>query len=450
MNCDSWHPSPKKLNTLRNISGRLAKLMLFISCLAVYALPAMAQERTNTANESTSIDPNDPAVLTESQVIQAALNYSKTLNSLSTNVEIAGYRLKSAGWMENPELRISDVSTSYFNAEIDELRVGLRFRFPQFGELGEEKQQARVDLWELKVDQARYRHALITKVRKDMANVFLFDQLVEIAEKKVAKADERIHIIERLVETGDRSILYLTKAKLWQQESNNDLARAQQNQRLARLELANVTGIPQQTSLVHTELLELNVNLDELIQLAYDHRPEIEFVHQTIALARQRKQLEYMKLVPSINFVEISYHAERPGDEDWTEFMAGINIPLFNWNLGNIKATQLAVKKSRNELDAAKELIAEQVRSSFLIFKDVWLDWITFRSSTLEIIETATHVINQAKQHGTLMPDDVVDMEWTIFDTKVILAEKEREAVHALYDLYFALGIEDDALILNR
>ncbi len=381
-------------------------------------------------------------VLTEQQVIELALKCSRKLQSLGTNVAIADYRLKSSGWLRNPELRISEVSTRYYTEEFDELEVGLRFRLPRLGELGEEKQEARVDLWDRKVEEARYRQEFIARVRKDYADVLMYDQLAEIAKNRVAKADERIVIIEKLVQLGRRTIVYYTKAKMWHAESKNDLALALQNQGLARRKLAKRTRMPEDTPLAPQELPEVTQELDDLIKLAYENRPEIGLVQQRIELAYKQQKFEYLKLIPWFNFIDLSYHVEKQRREDWGEFRAGINLPLFDWNIGNIKATNLAVKKKEDESEAIRESIAEEVRAAYIKYKDLLLDWKTFNASAEELIANATALVSEARQHETLMPDEVVEMEWTIFDTQKLLAEKRREVAHALADLYFAIGIE--------
>jgi len=402
-----------------------------MTILIIFSTPLFPQSGTSS---------NDGTAMTEQQVIELALKYCRKLQSLSTNVEIANYRLNSSGWIRNPELRLSDISTRYYTEEFDELRVGLRFRLPKLGELGEEKQQARVELWDRRVQENRYRQEFIARVRKDYANVLMYDQLAELAQKRVAKADERIRIIEQLVELGSRSVVYFTKAKMWHAESKNDLSRALQNQGLARRKLAKRTSIAENTSLILEDLPEVTQDQDELIKLAIEKRPEIELVQQRIELANKQQKFEYLKLVPWFNFIDISYHVEQDRNRDWGEFMAGINLPLFNWNIGNIKATHLAVKKKEDESDAVRESIEDEVRSAYIIYKDLLLDWQNFKSSAEELISSAAAVINEAKQHETLMPDEVAEMEWTIFDTQKLLAEKRRELAHALIDLYFAIG----------
>lgn len=396
---------------------------------------------TDTA-KAVNLTVYDGVALTEQQVVELALKYSRKIQSLSTNVAIANYRLNASGWLRNPELRISDVSTRYYTQEFDELRAGLRFRLPKPGELGRAKQQARVELWDRRVEEIRYQQEFIARIRNEYADVLMYDQLAELAQKRIAREEERIRIVQQLVALGNRTVVYFTKAKVWHADSKNDHARALQNQRLARRKLAKRAHLAEDTPLVMEALPEVTLDLEELIKLAINNRPEIERVQQRIVLANRQRKFEYFKLIPWPNFIDISYHIEKERHRDWGEFMTGIDLPIFNWNIGNIKATTLAVKKKEDELAAIKESIEEEVRSAYIVYRDLLLDWQTFQSSAKELIADAATVVDQAQQHTTLMPDEVLEMELTIIDTQKLLAEKRCNLAHALVDLYYTIGIE--------
>ncbi len=392
--------------------------------------------------EKINLQTSTDKALTERQVIEFALANSRRLRSLNTNVEIAKYRLNSSGRIRNPELRLSEISSRYYTDQSDELRVGLRWRIPKLGELGEEKQQARVRLSDRRVREIRYSHELIAKVRRSYASVIMYDQLEEIAQTRVMVENERIKTIENLVEFGHRSIVYFTKAKMWHAESESDYARAIQRQGLARRRLTKRAGIAEDTPLVWEELPEIEQDLDHLVMIAYENRPEIDLVQHRIELAVKQNNYERYKLIPWPNFIDISYHIEEPDRRDWAEFRIGISLPFFNWNRGNIKATNLAVKKKEDEYNAIRESIADEIRSAYAIYKDLALDLRNFKRNSDNLIFDANKVIAQAKKHETLMPDEVMEMELTILDVNKLLSEKRRDLAHALIDLYYALGIE--------
>ena len=380
--------------------------------------------------------------LSEQAVIDSALKNSRKLQFLNTNVEIAEYRLKSSGLVDNPELRIRDISTRYYTQEFDEMSIGLRWQFPKPGQLGEEKQEADVRFWERKVDEIRYRQELIARVRRTYADVILYDQLVKLAQKRVELEDERINVIEKLTNLGRRSIVYFTKAQMWLAEAKNDYTRALQNQVLARRRLAKRTGIPEDTPLIYEELPEVTQEVEQLVDIAYANRPEIKLIDQRIELANKQNKLEHLKLLPWPNFVEMSYHREKQRYEDWGELRMGIYLPIFNWNIGNIKATALAVKKKEGESDAIRESIEEEVRTAFIAYKDLLLDFNNFQENSKNLINNAQKVITQANKYSALLQDEVYEMELTIIDTKKLLSEKRCNLVHALMDLYYTMGIE--------
>ena len=101
------------------------------------------------------------------------------------------------------------------------------------------------------------------------------------------------------------------------------------------------------------------------------------------------------------------------------------------------------MKRKELESEAIREEIEYEVRDAYSIYQDFLLDWKTFRQEVEKLISQAESMVDQAKKHDTLNPDEVIEMELTIIETNRILAEKRREIARALIDLYFALGIED-------
>ena len=412
--------------------------------LIVFLTPFSAQAQSKLENvDQDTLNNSKVLRLSEQDVVDMGLEYSRKLKSFNTKVEIAEYRYESAGLIQNPELRLSDVSTRYLNEEFDELEVGLRWKTPELGELGEKKQQAQVNIWERKVQQIRYQQQLVSRIRRNYATVLMYDEQAKLANERILKENERLNVIKYMVELGDRSIVYFTKAKMWHAEGKNDYTRAIQKQSLERRELANRSGIPEQAEFILSDLPEIVQDIDELIDLAIENRPEIELVQQRIELAVSQNDYEQQKRIPWLSFAEFSYHKDKNSSKDWGEFKMGISLPIFNWNSGNVKATDLAVKNKEDESEAIRESIDDEVRFAYTVYKDLLLDWKNFQLYTDEIISNTQTIVNQAKEHKVLMPDEVMEMELTIIETKKLLSEKRRNLAHAIIDLYYAIGIEN-------
>lgn len=418
-----------------------------IFCIIISPFYLFAQSSENIKNGQIVLSDEHSAKkmlnsITEQQAIELALIQSRELKSRDTNVQIADYRFHSAGKINNPVFRLSEVSTKYYTDEFDELRIGLRWKPPDIGELAEEKQQAQVRLWDRKVTAIRYRHRLVARVRRNYANLLMYDQLAELAQKRVAFENQRIEIIDQMVDLGRRTIVYQTKAKMWLAESKNDVARTIQSKNLARRKLYKKTGITEDVILIEEKLPEITQNLEELIAIAFKNRPEIELVQQRIQLAISQKDLEFYKLLPWFSFIDMSYHKEGGQRKDWGELRLGVNLPIFNWNLGNIKATNLAVKRKEGESDAIREAIEDEIEDAYILYKDILLDWKNFSRDANNMISDAKSVVEEARRHETLQADEVLEMELTIIETEKILCEKRRNLAYALVDLYYILGIE--------
>ncbi|MCK5148855.1 TolC family protein [bacterium] len=391
-------------------------------------------------------------VITVDEAIHQALNNSRRMESLYTNTQIAEYRYKSSGKLNNPELRYKEETPKRFFDNFNEHRIGIRWQPPRIGELSEDRQQARVEVWDRKVNEIRYRHQLIARVRRSYTSVIMYDMLADLEKQRLALEDERIKVINQMVTLGRRSVVYQTKARMWHAESQNDYLRAVQNKKMARRKLARRCGIDENIRLTayDTDLPVISVDMDSLSTLAFLNRPEIKLVKQRIRLAEKQKFYETMKLIPWPSFVEYSYRFDR--DKvfyDWDEsreknreLRVGINLPIFDWNIGNIKATRLAVKRKEGQSEAIKESIENEVRDAFAIYSDLLLDWQNYSKDARELIADAMSIITEAKVHQTLMPDEVNEMELTLIETRTLLARKRRNLAHALIDLCYTLGLE--------
>ena len=393
---------------------------------------------------------NGPDIITEDQVIKLVQQNSRQLKCLTTRDQVEEFRVKSSGWFQNPELRLSEESDRYMSNDYKELELGLRWRLPRPGELGKEKQNARVRLWEQKVETIRHQQRIIFKIRKEYANVLMYDAIAQLEKQRLDKEKERLDIIDSLVKLGQRTIVYSIKAKIWEAESENDFVCVKNNQGLARRKLANQTGIPENAMLAPQDIPEYTPDVNQLIEIAFNYRPEMELVEQRIELAKRQNKFEKFKLIPWPTFIESSYHIEDKHDKNWNEFRIGLSLPLFNWNRGNIKATNLSVQNKECEYESIRETIKDDVHSAFIIYQELLSDWQNFKKSSDELISNVEKLLEQTENHETIMPDEILEMELAVIKTKKLLCEKKCNLCHALYDLYYAIGIGNDGNVNNE
>jgi outer membrane protein TolC len=420
-------------------------LFFLSSCVAwVVSVAAEFQQEISEPAEISHVS----ETINDIQAVELALTMSKKRESLETNVHIAEHRLDSAGGINNPELRLSDITNRYFSDEPNELRVGLRWRSPRYSELSEEKQRAAVQLWEKKVLADRYKSRLINRVQRAYANVLMLDEQVELAGKRLDLETKRLEIVEQMVDLGRRSVVYMSKSRIWLSESRNEHIKLVKKQGDARRKLANMTGLTANAVLEPQILPEITDNLDRLLAIALENRSETRLVQEKKELAVQKRNLERGKNIPRPRFIDLSYHTQEQ-DDNWTELRIGIEIPLFNWNRGNIRAMNLAVEKRESETEAIREVIKAEVRDALNQYRDDFIDWQNYEQVAFEMIKNTKTLINQVKEHDNLPPDEVMELELMIIETRKTLSEKRRRMAYSLFDLFYILGLEDPSRILD-
>ena len=379
--------------------------------------------------------------LTTEEAVGLALTNSRQLQSLDTRVEIQDYRSHSTGWIDNPEIRVRSLSTRSVDESFDELEVGIRWRPPALGEAAEEQQQDQVLLWEKKVEARRARDWLASRVRRACADVIMHRELVRIAAARVDNEAKRISQIKTMVDLGRRSIVYYTKAKMMVSEARNEHTRHLQALREEERRLQRLTGASSGIDVVFEPLPEMNRDQEKLLTIAYAHRPEVPLVEARQRLAVKQHQRERRRRLPWLSFVEVSRHREQ-GAGDWNELMFGVELPLFGRNGGRSKATQLGIARKEAQSLAIRERIEDEVYDTFSAYDEALLAWQLARDDGQLLIEEASRVIAEASAHGTIHADEVLELERTIMDARVIIASRQRELAHAVCFLWYVLGIE--------
>lgn len=383
----------------------------------------------------------DGTSLTTEEAVDLALKNNLQLRSLNTNAEIQDYRRHSAGSIDNPELRVRNLSRRSLEESLDELEIGIRWRPSALGEAAEEQQLDQVRFMERKEEARRARDWLASRVRRACADVIMYRELVSLAEARVDNETRRISQIKTMVDLGRRSIVYYTKAKIMVSNAKNEHSRLLQALREEERRLQRLTGVSSAIDVVSGPLPEVNPNREELLAIAYAHRPEVPLVEARQRLAVKQHQRELWRRWPQLSFVEVSHHWEQ-GADDRYELMFGVELPLFNRNGGRIKATRLGITRKEDQSLAVRERIEDEVYDTFSAYDQARRAWEIARDDGQLLIAEASHVIDEATAHGTVPADEVLELERTIMDARTIVVQRRRELLHAIYFLYYALGIE--------
>ncbi len=380
-------------------------------------------------------------VMTEAEAVKLALKNSRKLESLDTSIDIQQNRLDSATSVDNPELRIKHLSTKYLTDSFDELAIGLRWNVPRLGELSLRKQSAMVRYREAQVDKAVAMLVLCRKVRKTYADIIYHQALVNIIENRIRIELQRIKQIEKMANIGRRSIVYFAKAKMWLEDAKSESAKISKRLMQSHHKLQRLTGMDAALILVSEDLPQIDCDEEQLTRIANENRSELDLFRERMLLAEKEHNMQRYKLIPWFSYIEADYHLEHRKD-DWGEIMVGIELPLFNFNQGNIEATRLSIDRKQIKLDAVKEDLSNDLTRTIDIYREYLLEWKTGSDNARTIITTVNQIIEENKQHETIPIDEIIELERTVLATKQKQANRQHKLAHSLYDLYFSLGVQ--------
>lgn len=406
---------------------------------------------TAASAESSVESPAAPGELrlTVEQTVDLGIRHNRRLGSLDLDTDILSHRMRSLDWVDNPQVRVRNLAHRSGASPFDELEIGLRWRPPAIREARFRRQRRTVSFWELEVNAIRERHWLASRVRRSCADVTMYSRLARLASQRIEVETQRIAQIETMVEVGRRSIVYFTKARMAVAEARQNHLRILHALREEKRRLRRLTGIARPIQVVFEPVPEILLAEDRLLELAFHNRPEIRLAEERRQLALDRKALERWRLLPQLSFLEVSRHAER-SQEDWVELRLGLELPLFNRNADNLSSLSLGVSGSELGVLGIRERITDEVRETLSDYTEFLLARNLARREGDALIEAASRVISGTQDHATVPSDEILELERMTMDARVAVTESERDLAHALYFLYYELGIGDPEVLLGE
>ncbi len=419
--------------------GKLTTRSVFLLGAMLFSVSALAQEHVNTTSNT------EGPLLSEHEAVVMGLNHSRPLQSFQYQLAAQRQRAASAGsQVRNPELRLGDLSTRYFDSEVtnQELEIGLRWKPPKLGELDQAQEEETVGLWEDKVKQWEARRDLIVSIREAYATLAMLQMRHSLTERRVALLAGSLQTLTKLADLGARSSLDRLKIRRKHILAQKELVGLERRYEDESARLVALTGSPQ----------GLRVRWDDPPLLVLDEaflKAKLLAQHPAPRLARQRSQLskarywaERTSLIPWPTTVELSYHYESQ-QPDWGEFMVGFEIPLFNWNLGELHATDIERKQASVSSHAVKDGLEAQLLKRLGSYQQALAEYQTLRKETQDALTQTDDLV--AKARGLQWPEDeILDMELENNTLRRMVLEAGYELKLAAIRLGGVLGVEQD------
>jgi len=376
--------------------------IIFIALLLSTAPLSAAEKPSDTGSVTVTLE----------EALARILGNDHKLKSLDNTVEAQKQIVDFARYdVNNPEVRLQDISTGYIDNEPgdnQQFQIGLRWQPPRLGELGENEQQERVDLWEKKVKAIQERVDLIARVQRKYAELAMLQTEEKLAREQAALEKRRYKTVKKLIEAGQKSLQDGIKARRRSLKAAVERDGIVKKYEICRKRFAAMLGLSE--GLLVTDV---NIPLDMPSAAEFKRKSSesaaLELSRQRTELVERRYRAERYRLIPWFSFVEAAYHYESE-KRDSGELLLGIEIPLFNWNLGRLRATEIEHDNSGETKKASFEGLDRDIEAALTDYEQSISEYLTLKDEAEESLPQSIELEKEARRQ--LLPEDeIIEME---------------------------------------
>ena len=390
----------------------------------------------------------ESVTVTEEEAVRRALERSGDVEAQRSQVAIVAARSRSAGVLDNPELRLNRRTS---DDPLERLEVGLRWRVPRVWTLGaaRDRWRAQEGLEEVDLQWALQDVAGLT--RTSCAELGYLTEMEESQTVLVSGLNQVVRLMQSQIRMGTATDLDLRTTQFVLLEAESDLQQVIQRRAQVQGDLAHLTGIATPVrGCAPTETLS-DLDIEPLLTLAWDHRPELQETRWRHRRAAASLHLERAEAIPWLSFIGPAVRFDsRPGAVDgtgdtagrtWFEFQIGIDIPIFDGNGGNIRAETLALEAEVTRAELLTRDIEQQVTDALRRYETAATALRELEQSAADRLAGADELLASALQYGSVDPDWAFDIVRRRAGAAQALARQRLRVEQARVDLYVALGI---------
>ncbi len=300
----------------------------------------------------------EPEVLTLEKCIELAFQNSKDLQLASKQVAQKEKELSQARASFLPtlgyEYQTTNIETDF--GDIDSTDASLSIGQPLYtgGALTAGYKIAKLEYEKALEDQRKAKLELVYGVKKCFYGVWLAEQKLKVTQASYDYMGRLYQQIKRFYDVGTKSKFELLSAQTDWEKRKPDFIEAQNDVTKAKLQLANIIGIPHDQLKVKDELTQFQLpeqialSLESLIEEAYQKNPDIRNSEKNLKIAQNRVKLASSGYKPTIKAIGKKGRSESdPSDPKVPEDTLTIGV--------NLSGVLFNGFKTQSEVAAAKE-----------------------------------------------------------------------------------------------
>jgi cobalt-zinc-cadmium efflux system outer membrane protein len=386
-----------------------AGALLFILCSAV---------RAQTPVE---------APLTLAELERIALEKNPTLVQANDEVEAAKGRAKQAGLLPNPTVGYSADEFAFRAGEgRGKQGVFVEQRLPLGGKLGLSRAVFEQEVREAEANREAQRLRVVNSVRSLYYEALIAQRRVGIREDLARLSQEAVDVSRQLVNVGAADKPDLLESEIEAREANLALVDSR-NQRyhtwLALATMVGEPGVPLRVLVLGEETVLPELNRDREVARLLSDSPQVLASKARIERADLSLRRARRENVPDL-FLKGGSHYDRERNAEtgravgWEGFIeAGISIPLFNQNQGNIAAARAQLERARAESKRVELALRGQLSGIFERYLTSLRSADEYRAEILPRAEQAYRLyLDRFREMGAAYPQ-VLIAQRTLFQT---------------------------------
>lgn len=405
-------------------------------CLALL-IPTATAQQSNTTQTKEQSSPELTLVALE----QMAIKNNPTLQQAEAAIQAAEGRRRQAGLWPNPVIGYEGDGLA-FNPLVYPYRNGQGFFVEQTiltgGKLGKSKNIAAQEKVQTQAEAEAQRLRVLNTVRMLFYEAVGAQQLVALREQLASLTREATEISEDLFNTGaaDRPDVLASEVEL--QRAEIDLLRARNDYNRVWQTLAAVVNEPKLKPTPLEDRLETGAPVlvqEEMLVALLRDSPEMK--RALAGVERAKAVVSRAKAEPK---PDIYLRGGIGYSNEWAEFYggktgwegrleAGVRVPLFNRNQGNVAASKADMTAAEREVQRVELTLRARLAESFAQYQTSLGVAVRYQREVLPRAQRAYEMyLAKFRQMGAAYPQ-VLFTQRTLFQARA-------EYVHSLVELW--------------
>lgn len=373
-----------------------------------------------------------PAGMTLVELEDMAIRCNPTVAQAAQRVEAARGRWVQVGLYPNPV-------AGYIGAEIgNEGQAGQQGSYVgqeivTAGKLGLSQNVAQNEIRQAECVWQSQRQRVLTDVRRNFYDVLVAQRKMELTEQLLRIGEEGVRSTESLVKAQEAARADTLQAHIEAESARVMLERARNQHAAAWRSLAAVVGAanmpPQRLSGEAWDGLPL-LTWEETYNQLLSNSPQLAAARAGVARAQATVARECAQRVPNID-LQTAVQYDNATKYTWATVQAGVPMPIFNRNQGNIRKAQAELIASQNEVQRVELDLQQRLASVFEQYATARYQVERYSQDILPSAKKSLDLANTGYRQGEYNYLFLLTAQRTYFQTNLIYLDALRELHNA-------------------